>query len=344
VTDPSATRSRLEGFFSERSDDPSSLRITGYEPIIGGYSRAMARVWVEDSSGRRGYVLRSDPPPGQSIIDTDRDQEWALLNTLYKSGTVPLPAPLWYDATGKQLGSKTIVMEMIEAESLLARSRQVTDQTVFEEFDRKLCEVASAIHTLALDTVSTHIPVPTSWDDYIEGCIQRWADAERNYPSGNPMMRFVAAWLRANKPPPAPLSLVHGDFQSANILVDNGEDLVVVDWELARIGDPREDLGWWILGRALQAPEVPDPTEETFYAPYRSITGLTEEQVNPATVAYFTVLASEAVFTSVFRKLALVAAGETTSMMIAYMSNAIVGMHGEFVRAIDLNESLRGGR
>jgi aminoglycoside phosphotransferase (APT) family kinase protein len=341
VTDPSVVRSRLEAFFSERSDDPGSVRITGYEPIIGGYSRAMARVWVEDSSGRRGYVVRSDPPPGQSILDTDRDLEWALLNTLYKSATIPLPAPLWYDATGRQLGSKTIILELVEAESLLARSRPVTDPTVFEEFDRKLCEVASAIHTLDVNVVSTHIPVPSSWDRYIEGCIQRWADAERQYPSGNPMMRFVAAWLRANKPPPAPLSLVHGDFQSANILVDNEGDLLVVDWELAHIGDPREDLGWWILGRALQAPGVPDPSEENFYAPYRAVVGLSKEQVNPATVAYFTVLASAAVFTSVLGKLALVATGETTSMLVAYMSNAIVGFHGEFVRAINLNESLR---
>jgi aminoglycoside phosphotransferase (APT) family kinase protein len=342
VADTTAVQSRLEAFFRKRSDDPEGVRVVGYEPIIGGYSRAMARVRVEDSSGCRGYVVRADPPAGHSIIDTDRGQEWALLSALHRSGTIPLPAPLWFDETGDELGSPAIVMEMLEAESLLARGRQATDPSVFAEFDRKLSEVAAAIHTFDLEILPSHLAVPASWDDYIEGRVQRWVDAERRYPSGNPIMRFVAAWLRANKPPPAPFALVHSDFQGANILVDGQGEFFAIDWELAHVGDPREDLGWWILGGALQAPEIPDPTEENFYAPYREATGLSEEQVNPATIAYFIVLASEAVFTSVVEQLALVAMGKTTAMTVAYMTNAVVGMHGEFIKAIDLNESTLG--
>lgn len=215
--------------------------------------------------------------------------------------------------------------------------------SVFAEFDRKLSEVASAIHTFDLDALPSHLVVPASWDDYIDGRIQRWVDAEHKYPSGNPTMRFVAAWLRANKPPPAPFALVHSDFQGANVLIDGDGKFLAIDWELAHVGDPRADLGWWILGGALQAPEIPDPTEENFYAPYRNATGLTEEQVNPATVAYFTVLAAEAVFTSVIEQLSLVATGETTGMTVAYMTNAVVGMHGEFLKAININESARTG-
>ena len=341
MADTTAAPSRFEAFIRKRTGDDGA-EVVGYEPIIGGYSRAMARVWVEDSSGRRGYVVRADPPPGHSIIDTDRSQEWALLSVLHDSGAIPLPTPLWFDETGDELGSPAIVMEMVEAESLLAKGRQATDPSVFAEFDRKLSDVAAAIHTFDLDALPAHLVVPARWDDYIETRIQRWVDAERAYPSGNPMMRFVAAWLRANKPPPAPFALVHSDFQGANILIDGRGDFFAIDWELAHVGDPREDLGWWILGGALQAPEIPDPTEENFYAPYREATGLSEEQVNPATIAYFTVLASEAVFTGVVEQLALVATGETTAMTVAYMSNAVVGMHGEFIKAIDLNESTLG--
>ena len=93
MSDTTAAQSRLEAFFRKRSDDPGGVRVVGYEPILGGYSRAMARVWVEDSSERRGYVVRADPPPGQAIIDTDRRQEWALLSALHSSGAIPLPAP-----------------------------------------------------------------------------------------------------------------------------------------------------------------------------------------------------------------------------------------------------------
>ena len=157
MSDTTAAQSRLEAFFRKRSGDPEGVRVVGYEPILGGYSRAMARVWVEDSSGRRGYVVRADPPPGQSIIDTDRSQEWALLSALHGSGAIPLPAPLWFDETGDELGSPAIVMEMVEAESLLAKGRQATDPSVFAEFDRKLSEVASAIHTFDLDALPSHL-------------------------------------------------------------------------------------------------------------------------------------------------------------------------------------------
>ena len=54
-------------------------------------------------------------------------------------------------------------------------------------------------------------------------------------------------------------------------------------------------------------------------------------------------LAAEAVFTGVVEQLSLVATGETTAMTVAYMTNAVVGMHGEFIKAIDINESTRGG-
>ncbi len=42
-----------------------------------------------------------------------------------------------------------------------------------------------------------------------------------------------------------PPCLVHGDFRVGNLMVDPENGLVgVLDWELAHLGDPAEDLGW----------------------------------------------------------------------------------------------------
>ena len=38
---------------------------------------------------------------------------------------------------------------------------------------------------------------------------------------------------------------MHGDFRPANVLVDDGEISVLLDWELAHIGDAADDLGWY---------------------------------------------------------------------------------------------------
>jgi aminoglycoside phosphotransferase (APT) family kinase protein len=37
---------------------------------------------------------------------------------------------------------------------------------------------------------------------------------------------------------------VHGDFRNGNFIVGPGGIRAVLDWELAHLGDPVEDLGW----------------------------------------------------------------------------------------------------
>ena len=62
------------------------------------------------------------------------------------------------------------------------------------------------------------------------------------------------------------------------MLVDGEGDLVVIDFELATIGDPREDLG---ISRHMrkQPPDLIDENPDDFLSRYREITGFSEEQV-----------------------------------------------------------------
>jgi aminoglycoside phosphotransferase (APT) family kinase protein len=64
--------------------------------------------------------------------------------------------------------------------------------------------------------------------------------------AGAPVPTFEVGfrWLWAHLPPPGPVTLVHGDFRMGNLLVDAGRLVAVLDWELAHLGDPMEDVGW----------------------------------------------------------------------------------------------------
>ena len=69
-----------------------------------------------------------------------------------------------------------------------------------------------------------------------------------------PPIALGLAWLRANLPSPAPLTVLHGDLRIGNIMVDRGHLSAVLDWELAHLGDPHEDLAFgcmtvWRFGR-----------------------------------------------------------------------------------------------
>ena len=48
------------------------------------------------------------------------------------------------------------------------------------------------------------------------------------------------------KPPnePSKRSLVHGDYRNGNFLFNENKITGILDWEMAHIGDPLEDLGW----------------------------------------------------------------------------------------------------
>jgi aminoglycoside phosphotransferase (APT) family kinase protein len=76
--------------------------------------------------------------------------------------------------------------------------------------------------------------------DYWAGVIAK----DEIHPS--PIVEAAIRWLRRNPPPPAQkLSLVHADYRTGNFLYNpQGEITAVLDWEMAHIGDPLEDLAW----------------------------------------------------------------------------------------------------
>ncbi|MFW2851670.1 phosphotransferase family protein [Sphingomonas sp. TX0543] len=60
-----------------------------------------------------------------------------------------------------------------------------------------------------------------------------------------PTIEAAFRWLERRVPESTQLTLVHGDFRNGNLMVDPERGLAaVLDWELAHIGDPAEDLGW----------------------------------------------------------------------------------------------------
>lgn len=67
------------------------------------------------------------------------------------------------------------------------------------------------------------------------------------YDHPHPAIQLGLKWAEAqlpHLPAEGPPVLVHGDCRNGNILVDHGGLAAILDWELAHLGDPMEDLGW----------------------------------------------------------------------------------------------------
>lgn len=323
---------RLLAQYLSRADGRRSASVSTYEVMVGGYSRSMARAVVEWSDGsRETFVLRGDPPPGKSMMDTDRDSEWALLRSLGDAQAIDMPAARYYDGTGEHLGTKCIVLDFVDGRSLQSHLNDLSPDTGYGNHRNDLVDTMAKVHSIDVDALPESLSRPADWDSYIGSLIDRFRQADRGHAESVPFLRYVAAWLDAHRPPPLPLRLVHSDFQPANIMVDDAGRHLLIDWELAHIGDPREDLGYYNVYSAASGPSLLTADPEGFLARYREQTGFTEATVNMATLVYFSSLAAITVYSQILRGADAMYQGANGGLMTTYTLNALTVGHNNFL-------------
>ena len=309
--------------------------VESYTIMTGGFSRVMARVDVSWSDGgSESFVLRGDPPPEIAALESDRDAEWALLSDLTMLGSVKMPAARWYVHDESHFGTKAIFIDFVDGGSLQATFDDGRDHAATVD---PLVELMASVSSVEPGQVPS-LPAPASWDDHMDAIIGRWRALADTHCESVPFVRHIAAWLKRRKPAPAPLRLAHGDFQQGNIL-DTAHGLQVIDWEFSRIGDPREDLGYYAAYSAAVPPNLIELDLDGFLQTFRDKTGLDEEQVNPLTHGYFTVLSTISSIEGLYTGLSAMHRGERRGVAVAYNSQLIPVGNDNFVTAIDTMEA-----
>lgn len=106
---------------------------------------------------------------------------------------------------------------------------------------------ALGIRDIARELVATHSIDPTGLPVPVMDTAQALGELRSrflSYGGDRPILALALRWLEANIPPPATLSLVHGDFRLGNLMFEHGRLTGVLDWELAHLGDWHEDLAF----------------------------------------------------------------------------------------------------
>jgi aminoglycoside phosphotransferase (APT) family kinase protein len=138
-------------------------------------------------------------------------------------------------------------------------------------------------------------------DGFHERQVDRWT-AFVNRIRGRELPGFdeAACWLRAHRPLDYLPGLMHGDYQFANVMFDDGAPArlaAIVDWEMGTVGDPKLDLGWMIQSwpADTNAPEAADasyvdlrgmPSRDQLLAHYADVSGRQVEDID-----YYVILA-----------------------------------------------------
>jgi aminoglycoside phosphotransferase (APT) family kinase protein len=317
---------RVGRFLAETAPELGA-EVLSYRPISGGYSRVTSVVEIGTSDGsKQKLILRADPPAGRGVFTSERDREWPLLQAMWDVDTLEIPRPRWYEGTGDVLGTKCIVMDHVEGSPLQLLLGEGMD---IAEARAIFLDVAAALVRTPLDRLPAEIEHPSDWDTYLDSAIDIYARAEQEIADSSPVIRYVVAWLRAHRPPPVPLALVHGDFQPGNILVAEGRPPVVIDWEFGRIGDPREDIGYYSGSPLPNSLYTADP--EAFLAEYLARTGFTAEQVNPEVMEYFFILGMAELFVQMMHGADALSRGEPRGIMSTFLVNSLSYFHDKFL-------------
>jgi aminoglycoside phosphotransferase (APT) family kinase protein len=302
-------------------------RVISCEPIPGGYSRSTILAEVQWAGGiTERFVLRGDPPTDAGVFTSDRDAEWLLLNALKDLPTFTIARPRWYDATGEHMGMKCIISEAVDSSSMQGFLETGPD---LDQARQDFIEIIASVHLTPLDLIADTIERPETWDAHLDRLMGVYDEIIADLGESNPVLHYVRRKMRANRPPAVPLTLVHGDYQPGNFLLSATTDPVIIDWEFGQIGDPRQDLGYYL--QIPMPPHLYHPDPEAFLAIYRELTGLSEEQVNPRVIEYFMLIGMVHLMRQMLLAAEDVAQGRHRGILGTYLVLAITHFHHLFM-------------
>ena len=256
------------------------VRVEDLRRLSGGASR---ETWsfdaVTDDGGRDALVLRRDP--AGYLGWSERTVEFDLLRRAHDGG-VAVPRVRFLLEDSDDLGSG-FVMERVEGETIARKILRDDDYaTARPRLARQCGEQAARIH--AVDpAVLPQLPV-----EQADGQLARYRQFLDDFGEPHPAFELGMRWLTDRVPPAREARLVHGDFRNGNLVVGPDGLRAVLDWELAHLGDPVEDLGWlcvksWRFGVSDQRVGGFGTVDELI-AGYRGTGG---DDVDPETLAWW---------------------------------------------------------
>jgi len=221
-------------------------KVSNLEPLTGGASKEIWKFEVsKDKQSTKMILRRGSGIEGPLAIKTA--DEARIQKEVIKVGA-PVPIILAVSKNEEELGD-SYIMHFVEGESIARKIlRDKEYKKALPVLAYQCGEAIARIHNVDIDNFSFLPKKPA--EDQLEDLYSTYQSFEQ--PS--PVFEYTYLWLKEQDFSNFQESLVHGDFRLGNIIV-NGEGLQsIIDWELAHIGNPLQDLGWicgnsWRFGK-----------------------------------------------------------------------------------------------
>ena len=246
-------------------------KVEGVSRLSGGASR---ETWRFVADGRPLILQRQ-----RSGDVRDMGVEARVLRAAFAAG-VRVPELLHSGSMGdadNPLGASYMILEHVEGETIARKIlRDDTFASARKVLVGDLARSLAALHTIEPDAIGG---LPST--DQVQQYRETLDGLNTTLGQAHPAFELAFRWLESNRPTESRRALVHGDFRLGNVMVDQDGLRAVLDWELAHIGDPMEDLGWlcvraWRFGS--KHPVAGVGAYEELIRAYQEASGLTADR------------------------------------------------------------------
>jgi aminoglycoside phosphotransferase (APT) family kinase protein len=220
--------------FQEFLENSLQQKIKQLIPLTGGASADINRIILANDDE---LIVRRTLSQEKSVMAIPKILEAKIQKVVKKNGA-PVPAIIFEFSEGEEIG-EGYVMEAIPGETIPRKIlRDEKFATTREKLPFEIGKSLAKIHQTQLDDLKALDQV--TFSDSLGKLFQVYL----SFNQPQPVFDLAFKWLEAQKLTEYGDVLVHGDFRFGNFIISEENLESIIDWELAHIGNPMEDLGW----------------------------------------------------------------------------------------------------
>jgi aminoglycoside phosphotransferase (APT) family kinase protein len=262
MADPTAPADAAQAL-QQRVDALAARRLgatgpaTALQTLTAGANKGTWSFDAPLAGGPGAFILQCAAPSGAPDPDAEEDdwvphldgtQEFQVMLAAQAAG-VPVPQVPHILVAEDGLGEGAVTGR-VDGETLGVRIlRQPQFATARARMAAQCGEILAAVHRVPVQA----LPFLRVFDAEATLALFRRMLDGIDYPL--PALELALRWAGECRPRHARRGLVHGDFRTGNFIVGPDGIRVVLDWEIAHVGNPMEDLGYlcmrtWRFGGA----------------------------------------------------------------------------------------------
>jgi aminoglycoside phosphotransferase (APT) family kinase protein len=253
--------------------------------------------WVTDGTKHDEHLVARVKPSQHSIfLEHNFDAQYLVMDALATRTSIPVPTTFWLATDDSPFGTPYYVMAKVDGQVPGDNPPYTTEGWLLDATPAQQerlwwsgLDVMADIHGLDWRALGLEFLTEpgrgtaglTDQIDYYERYL-RWATRTRV----NHVAEAALEWIKEHRPDEPAADLCWGDSRIGNMIFDDYRCAAVLDWEMVTLGDPSQDLAWWLFldrhhSEGCGVPRLPGfPSREATVARWETRTGRTANDLD----------------------------------------------------------------